>query len=289
MAVQDRRGLYLAPLLLYVLVFALLPLVATWRISTRSVHIGTTNTPYVGLANYRRQLLDERFRSAVGFSTKYTAITVLGSFSIGSLLWMLLVRSRSYSKVLLVLSITPLLLPASVAAQIWRWFFDDIDGAANVALIAAHLRDQPLDWLGQKSIAPLILIAFSIWRRYPVVLLTFWVSYSLLPRLVREAAVLDGSSYQYLAFGFLIRAYRHVFLACLLVILFLAAGDFEGIYPLTLGGPAEATTNHVVLAYEVGIRGSRFSDAICMLILSLPVVAAAAFGLSRCFKVGART
>ena len=96
--------------------------------------------------------------------------------------------------VMRAMMLVPWAIPTVVAAQMWKWMYDDVFGVINDGLIRLHIIDEPVAWISQSSTALASVAAVDIWKTTPFVALLLLAGLQVIPNEVYEAADVDGAS-----------------------------------------------------------------------------------------------
>ena len=182
-----RLWLGLAPLLLYLATFTLVPLVSTFWLSVNLPDTG------FGLDAYRKIISHYQFIDAVGNTCMVTALGLALEMSLGMALAMTLTgrsRAQGWVRVLLLL---PLGIPTIVAAAAMRFVFGTV-GYINEVLYQLGLLNLPINWTGNRGLAVLTVAVADAWKVTPLVMLILLAGLQTIPRDVYEAARMDGAN-----------------------------------------------------------------------------------------------
>lgn len=247
-----RRG-GLTLLLLIVPSVALLVLINAYPVvyaTNQSLHDGSliSRGDFVGVDNYVRVLTSDSFWRAARFTLIFTLIGVFGSWLLGLALALLLrsrVPGRGVFKVLLLL---PWVVPVVVSSTAWNWIVGTPDSPLP-ALFRSLGWGSPL-FLADPTLAVITVCAFKVWCSFPFMMLMSSSALTAVDGTVYEASSMDGASrrQQFLHITLPLIA-RSTYISWILMTIF-CVNDFPTIYLLTGGGPVDATTSLVVLAYR---------------------------------------
>lgn len=218
--------------------------------ANQSLHSGTliSGGSFVGLGNYRATLGSGTFWHAAEFTLLFTVVGVFGSWAVGLALALLLrtqLPGRGVFKVLLLL---PWIVPTVVSATSWNYLVATPQSPI-VELAGALGLGHPL-FLANAGLAKLTVCLFKVWISFPFMMLMSSAALASVDHTVYEAARMDGASQtqQFTNITLPIIA-RSTYISWILMTIF-CVNDFPTIYLLTGGGPVNATTSLVVLAYE---------------------------------------
>ena len=184
------------------------------------------------------------------------------------------VQSRSWIKWLSVIFILPWAVPSIPTILSVRFMLNPEWGMVNQLIFKLTGDDGP-NWLNDPSVALAMAIGVHIWKSLP-----FWTLILMTGRLaisqdLFEAAEVDGASW-WQKFRFITwPSMQALYLTCTLLSMIWTLGDFNSVYLLTGGGPADLT--HVLST--LGIRYLRLdqlnlamASIVCALPLVLPLV-----------------
>ena len=240
---SSAAWIFLAPALLVLGVFFLLPVLAGLALSLTDYDLYALadlhNLRFVGLHNYWALLHDRLFWAAL-WHTFYFVIagvplSLLASLGTALLLNSPLTRFKPFFRTALF---APVVTTVVAVAVIWRYLFNPKYGVVNFVL--AHLGIHPIDWLGDPHWAmPMIILLAGL---------------QAIPADLYEAARIDGASAW--------RQFRHITLPMLSPILMMVgiltvSGYFQLFaepYVITEGGPLQSTTSVLYLMYNQGFK-----------------------------------
>ncbi len=184
------------------------------------------------------------------------------------------IQSRSWIRWLSVLFILPWAVPSIPTILSVRFMLNPEWGVINQIIFKLTAEDGP-NWLNEPWIALTMAILMHIWKSLP-----FWTLILMTGRLAisqdhYEAAEVDGANW-WQKFRFITwPSVQTLYLTCTLLSMIWTLGDFNSVYLLTGGGPADLT--HVLAT--LGIRYLRLDQLdlsmaaiVCALPLVLPLV-----------------
>jgi len=216
----------------------------------QSVHNGSLISAgsFVGLDNYKTVLSEPRFWSSVWFTLIFTLVGVFGSSVIGLALALLLQRKAPGASIFKVLLMLPWVLPVVVSATAWNWLVATGDSPLPTVARALGLAN-PL-FLANPTLAGILVCLFKLWQSFPFMMLMMSAALAAVDPNVYEAASLDGATrWQQLTHITLPIIARPIYISWILMTIF-SVNDFPTIFLLTGGGPVDATTSLIVLAYR---------------------------------------
>jgi multiple sugar transport system permease protein len=245
------RWLFVAPAILFVLVFFGYPIVQNVVMSLQKYTTATFYTgeaPWVGIANYANIFADPIFVTTILNTALFTVGSIVLQFSIGLALALFFKRHFPLSGFLRSLLLLPWLLPLIASAAVWKWILDQGSGALNQFLGVFGV--EPIPWLVSPSLALVAVIGVNVWLGIPFNTVILYSGRQAVPEELYEAASLDG------AVGW--RAFWHItwpsIRAVVSVVIVLGVvytlKVVDIILGLTGGGPANSTETLATWAYH---------------------------------------
>jgi trehalose/maltose transport system permease protein len=186
--------LMLTPALVVMAFIAFYPLFQTVydSFTDRQFLEGIEPTTWVGLDNYRSLIEDTIFRDAVVVTVKFTLITVSIELLLGLIIALVVNSGFKGRGVMRAVMLVPWAIPTVVAAQMWKWMYDDVFGVVNDAFIRLNIIDRPVAWISEQPLAA--VAAVDIWKTTPFVALLLLAGLQVIPHELYEAADVDGAS-----------------------------------------------------------------------------------------------
>ena len=245
--------------------------------------IGAPGT-FIGLENYQYLLDDPVFRLTAINTALYTIVTVALKLALG--LGLALVLNQRFAGVRFWRSVLllPYVVPTVLSAFAWWWIFDPQFSFISWALVKLGLLRHNIDFLGDAWLARGSLMLANIWRGTPFFTIGYLAGLQSIPSDVYEAAQIDGAG--------ALRVFREItwpLLMPLTVILTTFSAiftftDFQLVWTITRGGPANATHLFVTLAYQRAIAGGAMSEGAAIAAVTLPALALLAFAALRAIR-----
>ena len=275
---QRAAWLFLAPALLVLGVFFLLPVMAALVLSLTDYDLyalaNIHNLRFVALQNYWALLQRPLFWSALGHTVYFVAVGVPLSMgaSLGAALLLNspLARCQPFFRTALF---APVVTTVVATAVIWRYLFNTKYGWMNYLLNGLGIH--PVDWLGDPHWAMPTIILFAVWKNFGYNMIIFLAGLQAIPLDLYEAARIDGASAW--------RQFRHITWpmlgpTLLMVGILTVSGYFQLFaepYVMTEGGPLQSTTSVLYLMYDEGFKwwnlGSASAVAFLLFILMFAV------------------
>jgi multiple sugar transport system permease protein len=272
--------LFLAPALLVLGLFFLLPVIAALVLSLTDYDLyalaDIRNLRFVALGNYWELLHRPLFWSALGHTLYFVVVgvplSIAASLGAALLLNSPLARCKPLFRTALF---APVVTTVVAVAVIWRYLFNTKYGLANYALDGLGIH--PVDWLGDPRWAMPTIILFAVWKNFGYNMIIFLAALQAIPADLYEAARIDGASP--------VRQFRHITLpmlgpTLLMVSILTVSGYFQLFaepFVMTEGGPLQSTTSVLYLMYEEGFKwwnlGSASAVAFLLFLIMFAVTA----------------
>lgn len=189
---------YMAPALISIGIFTLLPIIYTVVISFTDYKMTNQDWKFVGLKTFESVLkgpFSSVFFPVLGWTIVFATFATLGGFFLGLIMALLLnnpnMKEKGIYKAILIL---PWALPAVVAILSWQGLLNGSNGAINNALLNMHLIDTAIPWLTDPNWARFSVVMVSIWLGFPYMMNVCLGALGAIPEEYYEAARVDGAS-----------------------------------------------------------------------------------------------
>jgi multiple sugar transport system permease protein len=259
----------IAPYILVFLLFVLYPVTyAFWLARSPGLYV---------------QLLDDPiFIRAIGNTLVFLLVGVNLKMAVALLLSGFFIQSRWWIKVLSLLFIIPWAVPSIPTILSFRFMLNPEWGLINQTIFRLTAQDGP-NWLNDPSLGLSFAILVHIWKSLPFWTLILISGRLAIPGDIYEAASVDGATklqqFRYVTWP----SMQTLYLTCTLLSMIWTLGDFNSVYLLTGGGPADLT--HVLAT--LGIRYLRL-DAVALsmatIVFALPLVLPLVFIMMKRFS-----
>ena len=211
--------------------------------------------------NFKKFFSASEFFEVLKVSFYYTIFGTAGALLVGLLAAQILQKSFRGRSIVRGLLLFPYVSPVIAVAFAWVILFDPFSGIVNSMLVQMNVIDKPINFFGQKytdiiifgyvfkfPLALSMVIAFEIWRYFPLSFLFILARMQSFPEEVYDAAKIDGASplqqFYYISLPFLIGIMSILFLLRFIW----TFNKFDDIFLLT-GGNA-GTRTFTVNVYE---------------------------------------
>lgn len=274
--VLDRQGVLayvlLLPGLLILTAFIGWPFVTSLWLAVTDQSVSTSVVRFVGLDNFTDELRSQIFLQTVRNTFVYTGVTVVFKLAFGIGLAVLMNQSFRLKNIARAALLLPWIVPTALSAIAWLWLFDATFSVFNWAIVRSGLADRGINWLGEGSWAMTSIIIANIWRGTPFFAITILAGLQTVDRELLDAAAVDGASRWQRFWRITIPLIRPVVLIVLLFSVVATISDFQLVYVLTRGGPANSTHLLGTLAYDIAVRAGQLSEGAAISLYMFPVL-----------------
>ena len=274
--VLDRQGvlayILLLPGLLILAAFIGWPFITSLWLSVTDQSVSTSVARFVGLENFTSALKSQIFLQTVRNTFVYTGVTVVFKLGFGLGLAVLMNQSFRLKNLARAALLLPWIVPTALSAIAWLWLFDATFSVFNWAIVRSGIADRGINWLGEGAWAMTSIIIANIWRGTPFFAISILAGLQTVDRELLDAAAVDGASPWQRFWRITIPLIRPVVLIVLLFSTVQTISDFQLVYVLTRGGPANSTHLLGTLAYDVAVRAGQLSQGAAISLYMFPVL-----------------
>jgi multiple sugar transport system permease protein len=247
----------LAPYILVFLFFVLYPVTyGFWLARHPASYIKLYHDPI-----FVRSALNTLVFLVVGINIKMIIALFLSGF---------FAQTRPWIRWLSVIFILPWAVPSIPTILSLRFMLNPEWGVINQLIFKLTAEDGP-NWLNDPTLALSLAITVHIWKSLPFWTLILLAGRLAIPGDLYEAASVDGAS-PWQRFKFVTwPSIQTLYITCTLLSMIWTLGDFNSVYLLTGGGPADLT--HVLST--LGIRYLRLDEvdmAMAAIVCAMPFV-----------------
>ncbi|KTR90778.1 ABC transporter permease [Microbacterium testaceum] len=280
-----RRGqwaawAFLAPVVVYLVVFYAYPLLRNLDLSLRDYTVRSFidgTAPFVWFANYVTVFQDPTFWPALAHTATFTLVSIVFQYSIGMALAVFFFQRFPLSATLRALFLVPWLLPLLVSASAWSWMLNSDSGVVNYLL--SFVGVDAVNWLTSPQWALVSVLIANIWIGVPFNLVILYSGLQNISSDIYEAASIDGANAWQKFWRITFPLLRPVSAITILLGLVYTLKVFDIIWIMTRGGPGSSSTTFAIWSYRLGF-GSALPDlSPAAAVGNLLIVIALVFGL----------
>jgi len=227
---------------------------------------------FVGAANFERIWNDGIFRQAVYNTFLYTGVTTVFKLGIG--LWLALLLNRHFKGKAFVRAfiLLPFIIPTVLSTFAWKWMFDPTFSVINWGLFQLGLIKRSINWLGDPDLAMFSIMVVNVWRGVPFFAISLLAGLQTISPELNEAAAIDGARpwqrFWHITWPLLLP----VTMVVVLFSIIQTFADFQIVYVMTGGGPANATHLFATYAYQIGVGTGLLSQGAAISLAMFPIL-----------------
>jgi len=288
----DSPYAFLAPALLVFCTFAIYPILRSLYLSFFHYEfLRPEQMHWVGLANYREILADERVTGWPGLvfpkgpltvwqimlypvlvpwltvntpggafwnTIRFTLMYVPATIVLPLFAALLVDRAGRAAGLFRTLNFLPVVVSVAVVSIIWMWIYHPEYGVVNTLLRGAFGGSAGYTWLSDARLAMPAIAAMAVWHGLGLNMLLYLVGLQRIPPELTEAARVDGATGWQALRGVTIPLLRPTIFLVGLLALIGALKVFGQMFIMTQGGPGDSTLTMVLYLYNVAFRYGRF-------------------------------
>lgn len=233
---------FLAPAFVFVLLFTYYPMAMGAQMAFRQWSLwDLTNTPFVGLGNFRTLLADPVFAKTMLNSLIWVVGSLVPQFVIGFLIALGLRRKFRFRGLYQAVVFYPWAVSGFLIGILFRWMFNAEFGVINDLLMRTGVVDSPVPWLAKPELALTAVIIANVWYGVTFFAMMILAALQSVPHELHEAAAIDGASRFRTLFRVTIPTIRSTLILTVLLRVIWIFNFPDIIYAMTGGGPGNQT------------------------------------------------
>lgn len=273
---QSIKYGFVAPALIFLILFNIFPLVYNIYLSFTNAELSGGLSTIVGTHNFSIIFDDPRYLSALRTTGLFVVLAVSIELLLGFVLALALHSPFRGKTLLLTLILVPMMLSPAVMGLYWNFILNGHYGVLN-QILAYFALPQP-QWLTDPDLKLLSMLIIDIWMWTPFMMLIALAGLNAIPKHLYEAATIDRASTWTI--------FRRITLPLCSPLLFLsvlfrttdALKQFDLVMSIT--GPNDPATQTLsALLYQTMFRGYKIGlgSAYSLVILAIVIILSSAF------------
>jgi len=288
MRIEKRRNLliFLAPTLLFTLVFIAFPLVYSGYLSLSQYHYAVDPGPkFIGFTGYIHTLFHDQFFydaliNQIKFGIPYFIITFLASLVLAILINEL-IHGVHFFQVIFYL---PMIIPLSLVGVIFAWLlFPDV-GIFNHLLRVLGIHNWNIDWFGSPGTALYGLVIAQAWKNIGFTLIILLAGMQGIPKSIREAAKVDGAGFMREIWYIILPSLKPYLFISSVWVLINSLKVFDLPKVVTEGGPGTSTLTLYLYSWKLAFERLQMGRASQVAYITAAIILLLSWGLSRLFR-----
>jgi multiple sugar transport system permease protein len=225
---------------------------------------------FIGLVNYISLVRDPQYWLVVRNTVVYTAACIVFKLGLGMIFALLLNEKFRGRGIVRVAMLLPWAIPGMVAANTWKWIYNDQYGILNAVMRRIGIISSPINWLGSMQLALVSVIIVNIWRGIPFFLFSILGALQTIDADLYDAGKIDGASMAQRFFYITVPSVMPVIAITTLLSTIWTFNDFDNIWLITGGGPLNASSVIATFTYEVAFIANRMARALAVAVSVIP-------------------
>lgn len=272
-----RGLLYIAPAMVLVILFFVIPVIFTAWMSLHNWPL-MGGTRWIGFKNYVRMFHDTRFLSALQFTAYYTVIVTIAIFAVAFPLAIFVEKQRRFVSTYRTIIFLPVVVGLATASLLWVWLANVDSGFIGPALRALGLVEKSPNLLANFDSAFLTIVIMVVWKIAGFTMIILLTGLQAIPAELTEAARIDGAGRW--------QRFRHLTLPLMrktiaLALIISVTGSilaFDQFYIMTSGGPQNRMIsvvyyifNQSFVSFNLGY-GAALSIALLAILVAISII-----------------
>ncbi|WP_414709729.1 carbohydrate ABC transporter permease [Reyranella sp.] len=228
---------------------------------------------FVGLANFITDAHDPIFWQVVRNTFIYTIVATALKAAGGLGLALVMNQHFRFKNLVRALVLLPFIVPTVLSTIAWMWILDPAFSVINWVLVHLGVTPPGPSWLGNPYLAMGSVILVNVWRGLPFYAITLLAGLQTIPGDLYDAATIDGTDswqrFRYVTLPLL----QPVLLIVTLFSLIFTFADFQLVYVLTRGGPANATHLFATYSFDIAMTAGQLGHGASVALAMLPPLA----------------
>jgi multiple sugar transport system permease protein len=185
---------FLLPTLTLVGAFTIYPVIASIWFSLLDWNGFERAGTYIGLGNYKELVGDPLFWNAFRNTLVFLVLAVPLRVGLALILAVVLNKQFRFVRLFRTAIFLPVVTTAAIVGVVMRYVLDPSGGPLNIALLNSHILGQPLNFLGNASLALYSAVGIWVWKWLGITLIYWLAALQTIPNDVYEAAEIDGAT-----------------------------------------------------------------------------------------------
>lgn len=211
--------------------------------------LNPSDQEFVGIEHFSKMFSDDIFIQAFKNTILWTVGIVVAQYIIGLGVALLLNEQFPGRGVYRSLILIPWVVPMIAVALTWKWIYAADFGVLNYILDEIGLISRNVDWLGDPSSSLLSVMAVTIWKNVPFVAIVLLAGLQSIDKQMYEAASIDSANIFQRFWYITLPSLKGVSLVILTLTTIWTFNQFDLIYLMTKGGPANSSQIIPVYSY----------------------------------------
>lgn len=263
--------LFVAPVLILLFVFNILPLLSAFVISLFDISTTLGQPKFIGLNNFIEIMGDSRFWNSLKITLKWTAVEVPLQVILALILSAALTDNSLFNRIMRGIYFLPIICSATVVGIMWKLILH-----SNIGYISYLLRllgFENINLMNSPTVTFYVIVFMSIWKTFGISVTIFVSAMQSVPNSLYEAAELDNAGKIRQFFSITLPYISPTLWFIIMTRLISSLQVFDIVYTTTGGGPNFTTETLVTYiytrAFEVYRMGYASAVSVCLFFIIL--------------------
>ncbi len=227
---------------------------------------------FIGLQNFVDLLSDTIFHQTARNTLIYALVTVPFKCALGLGLALVLNNRMRFSNPVRAAVMMPWIVPTALSTLGWFMIFDPVFSPISWLFKQLGLIKANINFLGDPKLAISSVSLVNIWRGVPFFGIIILAGLQAVPAELQEAAAIDGAGVWHRFLHVTVPHIKGVVLIASLLSIIWTFADFQLIYVLTKGGPANQTHIFGTYAYQIGLSATEIGMGAAIALYMFPIL-----------------
>jgi multiple sugar transport system permease protein len=228
---------------------------------------------FIGLGNFIADARDPVFWQVVRNTFVYTIVATILKAAGGLALALVMNQNFRHKDLARAIMLLPFIVPTVLSTIAWMWILDPAFSPLNWLLVHLGVAPPGPSWLGNHYLAMGSVICINTWRGLPFYAITLLAGLQTIPGDLYDAATIDGAGswhrFRYVTLPLL----QPVLLIVTMFSVIFTFADFQLVYVLTRGGPANATHLFATYSFDIAMSAGQLGHGASVALAMVPALA----------------
>ena len=255
----QRAYLFIAPAMILLLLFNIIPLIASLVISTFDVSMTLNDARFVGLGNFVEAFHDSRFWNSMWVTIKWTLVEMPIQVIVALLLAALLTKNTWFNKLCRGVYFLPIICSATAVSIMWRIILNSNVG--YITFLLNKLGFGKINFMNNPGVTFYVIVFMSVWKSFGISTIILVSALQNVPRVLYEAAELDRAGKIRQFFSITLPGIAPSLWYVVMTRIIGSLQVFDIVYTTTGGGPNFTTETLVTYIYTRAFEVNRMGYA----------------------------
>ena len=251
--------LFIAPAMILLLLFNIIPLIASLVISTFDVSMTLNDARFVGLGNFVEAFHDSRFWNSMWVTIKWTLVEMPIQVIVALLLAALLTKNTWFNKLCRGVYFLPIICSATAVSIMWRIILNSNVG--YITFLLNKLGFGKINFMNNPGVTFYVIVIMSVWKSFGISTIILVSAMQNVPRVLYEAAELDRAGKIRQFFSITLPGIAPSLWYVVMTRIIGSLQVFDIVYTTTGGGPNFTTETLVTYIYTRAFEVNRMGYA----------------------------